>query len=396
MQTAESPDSSGLVAGPRNSQHGDLSIRSLTGRKYMSIGITLITVVPCLAAYIQVFVIRRYGPVSLAQDAIVFGLVVTLMLLGYTLISRYPVNVRKLRLYLEGMVDGRLPETVSLQKDMCDISAIEKALNIIVRQLSTRVMRAEDELRQREEVDRLKDEFVSTVSHELRTPLAIVKEGISLLLDGVPGAISEPQRRVLDISKGNLDRLTRIISDLLDISRIEAGRLDLSCSRVDLSDLVRQALTALETLATPRGLRLEVDLPAHPTFVWADADRVFQVLMNLAGNAVKFTDTGFVRIRVWQEGGDIVCGVEDSGRGIAAADLPRLFEKFVQFGRRTGGGEKGTGLGLVIAKKIVELHGGRMRAESDFGKGSRFTFTLPACPAGGGEAPSPADKEEER
>ena len=234
----------------------------------------------------------------------------------------------------------------------------------------------EKEIDERRKAERLKDEFVGTVSHELRTPLAITKEGISLLLDEIPGPVTEKQRKVLSTARSNIDRLARIINDLLDISKIEAGKMEIRRAAVDLATLVQHTVASMEPLAQHKGITLETRFGDFPHMVYADADRILQVLTNLVGNAIKFTSVGQVRISTSCRDRTIECSVEDTGAGISAEDLPKLFQKFVQLRRVEGAGERGTGLGLVIAKNIVELHRGRIWAESAGGKGTRFTFTV--------------------
>jgi len=233
------------------------------------------------------------------------------------------------------------------------------------------------EVRERRAAERLKDDFVSTVSHELRTPLAIMKEGISLLLDRIPGEINEKQERVLTTASGSVNRLARIINDLLDISKIEAGKMEIRKERVNLSDIVRTVVAPMKSLAEQKGLRLEMNLAAENLEVYADAERIVQVITNLIGNAVKFTTEGSIRVSTMAKDGDVGCSVEDSGEGIPKEDLPKLFQKFVQIRRTYGAGEKGTGLGLAIAKNIVELHNGRIWVESEQGKGTTFNVTFP-------------------
>ena len=233
------------------------------------------------------------------------------------------------------------------------------------------------EVEERRRAERLKDEFVSTVSHELRTPLAITREGVSLLIDGIPGPINEKQAKVLTTAKGNVDRLTRIINDLLDISKIEAGRMEIKREKINVGELVAHAAAALTPLAIQKGLRLDIRVPDKSLEVFADEDRLVQVLNNLLSNAIKFTREGGVTVSVAAKEEGIECVVEDTGAGVSEEDMPRLFHKFVQIGRTNGAGRKGTGLGLVIARNIVELHGGRIWAESELHKGTRFTFVLP-------------------
>jgi signal transduction histidine kinase len=355
---------------------GNLSIQFLNARQHLGIAISLTTILPTLAILAQLVAARRYG-FSFIQMSTVFGLLAIVMFLGYLLLSRYPINIRRLRMYLEDMVDGPLPEKVTLLKSMDDMTSIERALNLLLAHLKHRVSHAEDELRQQKALDQLKDDFVSTVSHELRTPLAISMEGINLLLDGIPGEINEQQHKILTIEKRNLERLSRIINDLLDISKIEAGKLEIHREKVDICALAEQTQASMKNVADQRGLSMKLSADAGSLYVNADPDRIMQVLMNLVGNAMKFTEKGSVRTEVRRRDREIECAIIDTGKGIAQEDISELFNKFVQLGRPQVAGEKGTGLGLAISKNIVELHGGRIWVESKVGEGSRFTFSLP-------------------
>ncbi len=225
-------------------------------------------------------------------------------------------------------------------------------------------------------LDELKSDFISTVSHELRTPLSIIKEGISLILDKIPGDVNEKQVKILDIAKYNIDRLARIIDGLLDVSKIEAGKAEPKRSLINISDLVRQAASSFEFKVKEKGLEMRLDIDNVIGSVWADPDRITQVLTNLIGNAVKFTDSGHIDILCKDKSDGVVCSVSDTGVGISKDDLPKVFDKFQQFGRTPGAGDKGTGLGLSIAKSIIDMHNGAIWVESEPGKGSRFAFKL--------------------
>lgn len=254
---------------------------------------------------------------------------------------------------------------------------LEDAIQARTAELERANQRLQMEVHERRRAEELKDEFVSTVSHELRTPLAITKEGIALLLDGIPGTVNDKQRKVLSSAKGNIDRLARIINDLLDISKIEAGKMEMRKDRVDFVEMAEGVLAGMEAVARQKGLRLETGWLLEQRDVYADGGRLVQVLTNLLSNAVKFTREGFVRLTAANRPGVVECVVEDSGVGLSPQDATRVFEKFTQFGRVEGAGEKGTGLGLAIAKQIVELHRGQIHVESEPGKGSRFVFTVP-------------------
>ena len=227
------------------------------------------------------------------------------------------------------------------------------------------------------EVDRMKTEFVSTVSHELRTPLSITKEGISLVLDKIPGELNEKQYKILDTARDNIDRLARIINSLLDISKIEEGKTELRKDIVDICLLVKQVAASFGQMIKEKGVELKLDLPDSPMPIYADADRIIQVLTNLVANAYNFTEKGHIEIRVKGFRDTVECSVNDTGIGIAEEDLSKLFMKFQQIGRTAGAGAKGTGLGLSIARGIVELHHGDIRVESEKNKGTAFIFTLP-------------------
>jgi signal transduction histidine kinase len=226
-------------------------------------------------------------------------------------------------------------------------------------------------------LEKLKDDLINTVSHELRTPLSITKEAISLILEMVPGKINDQQTEILGIAKNNIERLARIINGLLDISKIEAGKIALKKEETDLSAVIMTTAQAFEAKAKERGLELRLILPEQPLIVYGDEDKLNQIFTNLVDNAVKFTARGFVEISALEREAEVECRVADSGVGIAAEHLPKIFEKFTQFGRTDGPGEKGTGLGLSIVRALVELHRGQIRVDSEVGRGTIVVFTLP-------------------
>jgi len=233
------------------------------------------------------------------------------------------------------------------------------------------------DITERKQVERLKDEFVSMVSHELRTPIVIIRESISQVLDGMHGEISGSQRLVLSMSVKNIERLRRIIDNLLDLSKMEAGRLELNREWVSLADLAKGVAEDFSAAVEKKGLGIKLNFGRENVSLYADRDKMIQVLTNLIGNAVKFTDGGNIEISIEDQDGKIQMSVADSGKGILPEDLPRVFSKFQQFGQQRNLGEKGTGLGLAICKGIVDLHGGRIWAESRLGEGTRFSFALP-------------------
>jgi signal transduction histidine kinase len=230
------------------------------------------------------------------------------------------------------------------------------------------------------EVDQLKSDFLGNVSHELRTPLAAVKGYVDNLLDGVAGPLTDKPRHYLGRVRDNTDRLGRMVSDLLDLTRIEAGKIELIPRALPVDDLVADAVDGLRHVADERRVRVDPDLAPCPP-VWADPDRVHQILTNLLGNAIKFSPPGGrVTVAARPDAGSLVrLAVEDSGPGIPAAERERVFDKFYQVGRAEPERPPGTGLGLTISRHLVELHGGRIWVEDASDGGAAFVLLLPAA-----------------
>lgn len=234
------------------------------------------------------------------------------------------------------------------------------------------------DLTREKEVDRTKTEFISTVSHELRTPLTSIREGVAQVFEGILGDVNQDQKEFLGIALEEVDRLAAIINDLLDISKIEAGKVVLKKSWVDLKELVEHVVFSYQSLVKNKRLELKAVMPDQMVEVFCDSDKVKQVLTNLLTNAYKFTEEGGrITIHVEADEHSVRVTVEDNGIGISAESLPKLFDKFVQVGRTAGPGIKGTGLGLTICKSLVEMHQGKIWVESRIREGSRFIFTLP-------------------
>lgn|GEM_PF-1119457 len=227
------------------------------------------------------------------------------------------------------------------------------------------------------EVDRMKTEFISTVSHELRTPLTVIREGVSLVIDGVLGETTKEQREFLGMAMTDIDRLGRIINNLLDISKIEAGKVELKRGYINLTEIADSVVSTFSARAKGAGLLLKKRYSVPDIEVYADRDKLVQVFTNLVSNALKFTEKGSIELSLSDENGQVICRVADTGRGISPEDMKRVFSKFQQFGGGAVTGEKGTGLGLSIARGIVQLHQGTMWVESELGKGTAFFFSLP-------------------
>ena len=229
------------------------------------------------------------------------------------------------------------------------------------------------------ELDRLKDDFVSTVTHELRTPLTSIRAFTQILLDG-PDVALDQRKKFLRIITKEAERLTRLINQVLDLSKIESGRMEWQASRFDLREVVSDSAAGMSRLFEERGVRPELRLPAAPAWVTADVDRVIQVMLNLLSNAAKFCDpaNGAVEITVFQQEGRVGVAVRDNGAGIPAEEHGVIFDKFRQGGDTQKHRLQGSGLGLHISRQIVEHFGGRMWVESVPGEGACFVFVLPA------------------
>ncbi len=235
----------------------------------------------------------------------------------------------------------------------------------------------EDKGRQLEIASKHKSQFLANMSHELRTPLNAILGYTELILDSIYGEAPEKMRSVLERVQTNGKHLLGLINDVLDLSKIEAGQLTLALSDYSLADLVQGVYVAVEPLATQKNLALTTNVASGLPVGRGDERRLAQVLLNLVGNAIKFTETGEVAIEASCANGSFSVAVRDSGPGIAAADQAKIFEEFQQVDNTPTRQKGGTGLGLAISKRIVELHGGRIVVDSELGKGSTFTIKLP-------------------
>jgi Na+/proline symporter/signal transduction histidine kinase len=232
------------------------------------------------------------------------------------------------------------------------------------------------------ELDRLKDDFVSTVTHELRTPLTSIRAFTEILLDE-PEVDAEQRRKFLGIITKEAERLTRLINQVLDLAKIESGKAEWAETQVDMKEVISDTLAAMEQLFREKNIRIEAQLPEKVSTVHVDLDRMIQVMLNLLSNAVKFCDRtdGRIEIALSEYDGRLRVDVRDNGRGIGAADQEAIFSKFHQVGDTLTDKPQGSGLGLHISRQIVEHFGGSMWVESSLGRGARFSFTIPAAAA---------------
>jgi len=253
-------------------------------------------------------------------------------------------------------------------------SAVGGALAVIKDE--TQLKKKNSEL---EELYRVKSDFTSMVSHELRTPLTSIKEGISIVLDGTAGKVNDEQKDFLEIARRNVDRLHRLINDVLDFSKLESQKMTFNMKQGDLSKLLKDVVNSYKPVCESKGLSLNIVLGKALPEVSFDEDRISQVINNIINNSIKFTASGGITVETSfdkRTSSLLVC-ISDTGPGIKSEDIDHLFKKFVQLGgpsdRKTGG----TGLGLAISREIITAHHGKIWVESEFGKGSRFCFSLP-------------------
>ena len=225
-----------------------------------------------------------------------------------------------------------------------------------------------------------KSQFLANMSHELRTPLNAILGYTELIVDQIYGEVPDKIRDVLERVQKSGRHLLGLINDVLDLSKIEAGQLELSLSEFTFEEVAQSVATAVGSLAAEKKLHLLVDVPPGLPVGRGDERRITQVLLNLVGNAIKFTDAGEVAVRVAVRDGMFVASVADTGPGIREEDRQKIFEEFQQVDSSSTKIKGGTGLGLAIAKRIVEMHGGRIWVESTVGKGSTFFFSIPVQP----------------
>ncbi len=252
----------------------------------------------------------------------------------------------------------------------------QRNLEVMVEKRTGELSQVTERLR---ELDQLKSEFVSRVSHELRGPLTVMHTNLAVLLERMAGPITGEQKDLLESCQSNIDRLARLVDNVLDLSRIESGRIELCADHVDPAQVMRSVVSYYQPIARERAIELAGEIDgAVDGPVWADADKMHQVLINLVDNALKFTPRGgTVRVSVKPEGGAVRFAVTDSGVGVPDPDRERIFEPFVQGRPAVGSKRRGAGLGLAIARSLVELHGGTLELSSAEGRGSTFAFTIP-------------------
>ena len=296
--------------------------------------------------------------------------------------------------------DFATPVTVRERFAAKELRALAHTFNQMVQRLSGAYLTLEEKVAQRTSelqaanqelarANKLKSEFLANVSHELRTPLSAIIGFSQILLDGIDGPVNEEQHQdILQVNKSGQSLLT-LINQILDLSKIEAGKMELAMERVEVPALVTSVLESISPLAQEKGLRIETRFAPGLPAVEADPSRLKQVLINLLSNAVKFTDRGHIEVIVQASGRMVRVAVKDTGIGISAEAQKVIFEEFVQGDGSSTRRHGGTGLGLSIARKLVEMHGGAITVVSEPRLGSTFTFTIPVWASAQGTVAPP-------
>jgi len=239
-----------------------------------------------------------------------------------------------------------------------------------------------NDVTKQKELDAMKDQFLSNVTHELRNPIGAIKQSISVILEETAGPITEPQKKFLSNAKRNLDRLGALIDDILDLAKLEAKKMEISLQLTAIATIIDEVSQTLEAWINNKEITFVKDIQENLPEINIDSDRIIQVLMNIISNAIKFTPKGgtiTLGAKLSEKGDHLEISVSDTGVGIPKNDLSKIFGKFQQAQNRSSGDISGTGLGLAIAQEFVHLHKGNISVESEEGKGTVFTFTLPTA-----------------
>ena len=231
----------------------------------------------------------------------------------------------------------------------------------------------EEKAREISKLAQVKSAFTSMVSHELRTPLAALKESVSLIMEGMMGTINKEQKNLLGIAKNNVDRLSRLIGEVLDFQTLEVGKMVFKMLDNDINEVIKETKETMNIIAKQKGLDFIINLDKDLPKIKFDRDKISQVLSNLVNNSLKLTEKGNITISTTKGNNIIQVSVKDTGPGIKEKDMPRLFKHYEQLERKVGG----TGLGLAISLEIIKAHGGKIWAESVFGQGTTMHFLLP-------------------
>nr|WP_286672882.1 ATP-binding protein [Anaeromonas gelatinilytica] len=299
--------------------------------------------------------------------------------------------------FLEEIKEEEIFKIIKSMKEKNKINNIKKNINITLKSgeelkhynINVKPIRDKDgtnvgmvtlmqDITKLKEVDQMKSDFVSTVSHEFRTPLTSIGMSAGLLLEGISGDITEDQKELLEAIKEDNERLKNLVSDLLDLSRLESGKIQMDIALYDIRKIIQHAVKPFYRQAEDKNTSISINVNDNVSKVKADFNKISWVLTNLVGNALRYTpeNGGKIEIEVKETANKILVAVKDNGKGIPEEFQKKIFEKFVQVKDEKGENTGGTGLGLAISKEIVNAHGGDIWIESEPGNGSKFYFTL--------------------
>jgi signal transduction histidine kinase len=312
---------------------------------------------------------EAYGTAQWIVIAFALGSIVLALGLGYSISWSMVGPVKKIEARLSEVAAGDFTQRVHV--------ANRDELGVLAANVNRMCEKLDTLYQQLELASEHKSQFLANMSHELRTPLNAILGYTELILDSVYGEMPEKARGVLERVQRNGRHLLGLINDVLDLSKIEAGQLTLSLTDYSLKSVIQTVFSAVEPLAKEKQIVLKIDVAPELPQGRGDERRLTQVLLNLVGNGIKFTDIGEVSIKGASANGSFTVSVHDSGPGISAADQVKLFQEFQQADNSITRKKGGTGLGLAISKRIIEMHGGKIWVDSVVGQGSIFSFTIP-------------------
>jgi len=331
---------------------------------------------------------NRSTTILMASSAAV--LILLALLLGFVTSWSFILPVQHAHGFLSEVAKGNFTATIDIP-NRDEFGALADRMNHMSQELQRLYesqRRDSQELqklnRQLQQASDAKSNFLANMSHELRTPMNAILGFVEMVLDEIYGEIPPHLKEPLTDVQTNGRHLLRLINDVLDLSKIEAGRMELVLADYSVQDMVETVRSSLQSLAREKGLQLIAAAPDDIPLAFGDGKRITQCLMNLVGNALKFSKHGHVALSVEQQGTNLLCRVSDTGIGIPEGELENIFTEFQQLDTAITREYSGTGLGLNITKKFVEMHGGRIWAESELGKGSTFFFTIPLRVNNGG------------
>lgn len=325
---------------------------------------------------------RKFMNVKIALTAFVIGAIGMLIVVDILALSRNLVEqgMKSIILIFFSVLSVLLVRSVLREIQQKEqLEKTNKALDESTHELEEATEKLKNMNKQLREVDKQKDEFVSIASHELRTPMTAIKGYLWLALKKNKDKMDPTLQHQLEVSYDSTERLIRLVNDMLTISRIERRKLEIHMAPIDLAEILQAVHDELEITADQNGVKFTVSLPKQPVTIEGDKDKLREVIQNLVGNALKFTQKGYVKMTCETTDQKVKVSVEDTGPGILKEDMDRLFAKFAKLEHSYENQQniQGTGLGLYISKKIVTLHGGDIDVQSEVNKGTTFTVTLP-------------------